>query len=69
MEEDPRYNALEFFKLTSQKQKETAGIPEYARKGKAALSKESFSLQGKDVFFRKFSKEQIMLPCNFTPST
>ena len=43
-----RYNATVFFRLTSQKQKETAGIPEYARKGKAASSKESFSLQGKE---------------------
>ena len=40
--EDLRYNAVAFFRLTSQKQKETAGMPEYARKGKAALSKESF---------------------------
>lgn len=47
MKEDLRFNALEFLRLTSQKRKETAGIPEYARKGKAALSKESFSLQGK----------------------
>lgn len=39
-------NAAEFFSLTSQNQKETAGIPEYARKGKAASSRENFSLQG-----------------------
>lgn len=39
-------NAAKFFCLTSQNQKETAGIPEYARKGKAALSRENFSLQG-----------------------
>lgn len=38
-------NAAECFSLTSQNQKETAGIPEYARKGKAALSRENFSLQ------------------------
>lgn len=53
MKEDPRYNTSEFFKLTPQKEKETAGIPEYARKGKAASSRENFSLQGKKVFFQK----------------
>lgn len=60
--EDLRYSAVPFFRLTSQKQKETAGIPEYARKGKAALSKESFFLQEEPKsIFRKFSKEQTML--------
>ena len=39
-------NAAKFFSLTSQNQKETAGIPEYARKGRAALSRENFSLRG-----------------------
>lgn len=56
------------FRLTSQKQKETAGIPEYARKGKAALSKENSSLKGKqECVSRKFSQEQTVLPCNPTP--
>lgn len=66
--EDLRYNAVAFFRLTSQKQKETAGIPEYARKGKAALSKESFSLQEKqECVFRKLSKEKDCATCNPTP--
>lgn len=59
MKEDPRYNTSEFFRLTPQKQKETAGIPEYARKGYAALSRENFSLQGKNVFLESFPKNRL----------
>ena len=58
--EDLRYNAVAFFRLTSQKQKETAGMPEYARKGKAALSKESFFLQeGPKMSLESFLKNRL----------
>lgn len=55
-------NTAESLRLTSQKQKDTAGIPEYARKGKAALSKESFSLQGKQEYVFSLLSQQTVLP-------
>lgn len=57
---DFKVNKRSYESLTSQNQKETAGIPEYARKGNAALSKESFSLQRKQPSLLRI----LVLPCH-----